>query len=1280
MRRSKSSPPDSPDRPLARRGRRSLWSRLRDAAGATTLEYATIGGLAVATVGGAALVFNPGLQSSARQLVSCVGSAARGDFAACRAGGGTPQTVTQNNQLPGLRGGLYGGLVSTSAPGTAGGGNASGAGSAGGVTGGAGAGGAGTGSAGGAAGSGARGSGLGGAGTGVGAGPAGSGVGGAGGAGGSSAAGIGTGVGAGTGGAGSAGGAGGGGAGGSGSGARGTGAGIGAGLAGSGAGGAGGRGGGGGSGSGAGGSGASGSATVGALATTSDAELDRLRASYGRMVGSMQAGNNLPPLNWQEQLAKAWVWASPASLGTDIGASEAQLKTMGDKAWSKAEQQTRLAGMALESGNVEGFKEAVRQRHKWLAVANRNYQRSSSVMADIADRAMAESADTTTLAIEGVSATANPIGYLTGKAVGKGTSLVADRVLPEGRVKQVIVAGATVLGSAAAGSVTPSSWMKMGADATLTAGQNLAISGASLAAQGWVTGHTHPDGWNEALFQTALGAATVGVTLTPQYRNLNQTLTNSATATSIRGRLDSSGIGRMMRQSLEARGIKADLEAQHHTAKKSPGPEEATPLPDPDPELVPQMDEATIATLTPDQVEQYRRGGVHEGIGALFSTFTKLFPDVTLSSRGSDLNATSQIWNALAVGKALFTKMKSGPLYLGRLPADVFRSKTGRDWRTAMSEFGTALREWRSNRSDASWETLAKAAGNAKTKTLDLKKFTAYGMKAVMQGHAQLKFDDGPDGTGVWTYRDPETGMNIVADIDLGSMNVRKPGEQVYNYGEYGNMTPSEAQLLANMQHFFRQHSPPGARVDTAIRHGPEANNLGFTMPLEDGMLFMDGGEVQWVQGKKEVVQMHRDLGLVENPTWHSHPEVQLGAPPRPDKLGTPAVANPDLQATVPPPDASTQQATLAITRQQSEAIAINDAARASRVQAEIERARREDAEAAQRRRAALQRGLERDDREVVTAQQRMIRTLESQEAARTRLGSASAPEAHAEAVQAFEEADTALRREIAVEAAERMLVGQVIQGTLGLRPAEGSSQDGALMASAAARGESAGQTTGVGSGASQREGATSAASRPGGEQQAEGSDADQVRRLIETPLRQLRTDYGRLRQSAVHERVHARASAAWRGSHEDDTALHEGVTEYFTRQVVQRAAGVDESVSAPYEAFDNEVQVAERLIGLVGEEAVRGAYFEGDVGTLHMDVGSTLGVPDPVRAEVAGRQFMGQVGQAMNRGMFDRTDQVLAQLTPTEQALVNARLGDQVDDEAVPPVDREPEPMSPQP
>jgi hypothetical protein len=145
-------------------------------------------------------------------------------------------------------------------------------------------------------------------------------------------------------------------------------------------------------------------------------------------------------------------------------------------------------------------------------------------------------------------------------------------------------------------------------------------------------------------------------------------------------------------------------------------------------------------------------------------------------------------------------------------------------------------------------------------------------------------------------------------------------------------------------------------------------------------------------------------------------------------------------------------------------------------------------------------------------------------------------------------------------------------------------------------------------------------------------------------------TDTEPLEQSEVHVELHERSSPAWKADFERRPAFHEGVVEYLTRQVMGELASSGAPGDRAYPAFENEVLVASRLATLAGEEALRQAYFVGNMRLMYYRIGQRLGATGVADAEAKGRRFLDQASLLMNRGRYEEVQNGFGRYLPPQK------------------------------
>jgi len=97
---------------------------------------------------------------------------------------------------------------------------------------------------------------------------------------------------------------------------------------------------------------------------------------------------------------------------------------------------------------------------------------------------------------------------------------------------------------------------------------------------------------------------------------------------------------------------------------------------------------------------------------------------------------------------------------------------------------------------------------------------------------------------------------------------------------------------------------------------------------------------------------------------------------------------------------------------------------------------------------------------------------------------------------------------------------------------------------------------------------------------------------------------YSRQKRDAgtvVHEGMHAYAHPSFPVQMRN--GVNEGVTEYFTRQILS-----DLNIPEPEKTYDEELAEVKRMLPIMGEETLKRAYFQGDIAKLSTTVNQQLG------------------------------------------------------------------------
>ena len=806
--------------------------RIRGVRGATSVEHLLLTGLAVGIIIAIFMVFGPGLQSTAGRVMTCVQGAIGGNFSACGAGGGGAAPAGQTaSGGDNVRSGGLYGGLVTAPPG--------GGGPGGGGPGGGGAGGGGPGGGGGGPG---------------GVGPGGGGPGGGGGGGGGPG-GVGPG----------GGGPGGGGAGGLG-GAIGPGAG-----------------------------GGRGDFTPGGSTGSADqSPIGKARAqlnAYNRRRGSGGPAD----LSWQEKGVRLWNGTSIFSSNRSLVSSQDDLNNLASRADNKAHQWAQAAEQKLNAGDLQGFNNAMRKSRKYDMAANRMRGNAASVMADAADQAMSEAADIRQISFETASAIANPTGFVAGKATGYVVQTAADQVLPDGRIKQVVVAVSSAAASAYAGGMTPQAWQNLGAAGTATnalgTGLNVTAESATYAigiadTLTSVSTTYSTQGGEEAGWEIATNLIVHGVMNTKSTRlgdaegnarSLNDYLAQAPSAAAVRDAVDNNlvpvGQIEVNAQNLERIANNAYNKATGNVARD---PLRIRPL-DADPALVQTLNDMPDPTagdnplITQADLDAAATMGQTREMVITKAKLSQLSGG-TFFDRSTQLEATQLIQRGQATGKGVEQHQKSAGDAAPYLPMDTIESKIGAQIRNArtpeqLQDAATAY----TNNNKAIQESIANG--------------TVYAGKPP-PGDTRIRGD---------IAYDPKTKLPFVGDVDPVTNNLSRPGDPIRDGGVRGIGTFEEHRHVSDLKGALKQHN-----LDSSANHGIGARNPGVE-PLPPAVIqYTPDGRVKVVDGQVNVLNAIRQSGSAEHPGWDAAGQQAVR-----DNPGGPALIDPPGNPPTPQSQAS---------------------------------------------------------------------------------------------------------------------------------------------------------------------------------------------------------------------------------------------------------------------------------------------------------------------------------------------------------------------------------------
>ncbi len=579
--------------------------------------------------------------------------------------------------------------------------------------------------------------------------------------------------------------------------------------------------------------------------------------------------NKAPDLSWQEKGVRLWNATSLFSANRDLVNRQDDLNQMADRSHDQARQWAQLAEQRLNAGDIAGFNDAMNRARRYENQTNRIRGNSASIMADAADQAMSEAADIRQISFETASAIGNPTGYVTGKAAGLVVGTAADQLLPDGRIKQVVVGVTTAAVSAYAGGMTPGAWQNMGAAASQFGQQASNAIGIADTVTSVTTTYTI-NGAEDAGWEIATNLITQKV-MSTKFAGLKDPADPNSTGRSLGDYLANAPSAKAVRDTLEQPGNlvdigQIDVSVKNAEALASNLYNKATGNAQRDPYTVTPLgaDPAYVKTLTsmPDPTE-----ATHPGLGQMIKdaesmgqtremVLTKIkhaeLTGGTFFDRGTQLEATQLIQNGQAVGKTTEQHQKSAGDRSPFLPMDTMESKIGDQVR------GAKTPQQQADAADA----------------------RAYNDHAINEALAnnKVKAGDPPPGdtriTGKIAY-DPSTNLPFVGDVDPVTNNLSKPGDPIRNGGVIGVGTTREIQDVANLKGALQPNN-----LQSTANHGHGARNPGKEPLPSRVIMYTPDGKVRVIEGQVNVLNAIRQSGCPEHPSWAAQAQQAQQANP----------------------------------------------------------------------------------------------------------------------------------------------------------------------------------------------------------------------------------------------------------------------------------------------------------------------------------------------------------------------------------------------------------------
>ncbi|MCX6552437.1 MAG: hypothetical protein NTY02_15775 [Acidobacteria bacterium] len=968
----------------------------------------------------------------------------------------------------------------------------------------------------------------------------------------------------------------------------------------------------------------------------------QMQDRFNRIMKIATPGNDGVESNWDTG-ARLW------NRTTGGGALEDAMdnsEALGDRAFNHGMQSMRDARQKFDAGDVAGYNAAVRDAQKWFGAAGRNYSAANSAKAEMAGQAADEAqfiADNARKFNTALSAVANPVGFATGMAVGKGVQSVAEATLPPGAGRDLLVsvttAGTTILLTGAMGN--PNVGLKTLQDSATTMAVTTTVQNAVM------TGAEKGD-WSATGQELVIAVITEAVMRAPvmppktagdSRRSLNDVLsvagetggqrikdefTGQAKADATKLAHDSSA---ELAKPPVADGIEGAAQGQSHTAKDD-GPKTTKDLP-PASDDFKQKLENTTRPNADENKGTFNKAGMNEDTGADILRGNQASGE-TDYFRPGDLNASNQMRNGTAIGKPKDLKANSAPELQGAIPADQTKSKAGTAHREAEAKYAEAQASGDSGRISQAKRNMDEARAHLVAAQANVNKMVAEG-KAVVRRDPK---------TGADILCDPATGTRFVSDHDKAASTASRDGEPVHNYGDAGQGTAAQAQNYANQQHALGKN----ANSQTHFEQSTSPKELKLPMPDKVLKVPGDGSKPTIIEGKARILNDMRKTkpDMREGPNWHIEAGIAAKGQGTQRTAGTTAgnraiggsntTAKDDKET---PRTVLAKQAFRESTRLQGQKQYAVDAKKAAAAQATDKTN-----VAAAARQQQVDAAVPKDRAQTAASQRQVADAVARQRAAEDRAFANPTPQNAA----ALDNASKDLRGVLESQTDERGAADTALGGTFGTPSAT------TLPATSLPTYRITANGTGSPSSTLARFNAWLIRARSN---TAHGP----VLALWLAPL-----DAGadppepaaerHISQSMMHERVHAHASAPWRSEFERLTALHEGVSQYFTERALDRMAT---SQTATYPAFAAQTDIASRIARLVGPRTLEMAYFHGDTIGLHAAMGRVMGARSPQEAVVWGRTLFARVGEAMNDGHNEQVVQILATYAGRPPAQVSA-------------------------
>jgi hypothetical protein len=963
---------------------------------------------------------------------------------------------------------------------------------------------------------------------------------------------------------------------------------------------------------------------------------NQMQDRFGRLIRIAASGNQGVESNW-ETGARLW------NRVTGGGAMENAMnnsEALGDRAWNRGLQSMRDARQRFDAGDVDGYNASIRDAQRWFGAASRNYAASNSTMADMAGQAADEAkfiADTSRQVNTAIAAAANPVGFATGMVVGTGVQTLAEATLPPGVGRDLAVGVTTAALTVYAGGAMGNPQLL--GTRVLDQTTQMQIGLVNMATN---AAHTTVDKGLEAGLQEVMVAAIVDVTMRAPVlpgssprdsrRSINDALSvmgeqrGNAIRDWMKGPEASAAVNHAAGDAAGELSKPGNLDAidqarqgQSHTTKQDGAPPRE--LPPPSDDFRTKLEQTPRTPLSPESEAAARAAGINPELGADLVRIAAADGNEIILRPNKNTTASDAIQNGTGYGKSTDIHANTSETH-GAVPSSQWNSKNGTAFRAASEELRLARASGDTARFDRATANMETARNNLLAAQLDIQ-------RALNSGSYRAEFR--PEVNDRVMIHNG-TNRIVYGDHDGYASTASRPGDPLHNYGTYGQGSEAAAQSLANQrwalgnrdsarQHFDQSTAPSGTKL-------PPMGEV-HAVVTKDG--------VKLIEGKGNLIDYMRSRGMREPPGAN----IEAGRAFRGQEsqrsaaiaAGNAAAHNLNEQERQkedrrPPATVAGKQAFVEGTRLQGQKQYAADARNAAAAQA----ANKADP-AASARRQQVDAGTPKDKAQTAVAQQKVMGAVAKQRTVENKALVSPTPQNAA----ALDKANQDLRDVLLNQTGDRGVADSAVSSTFGTPSA--MTLPG---------------TSSTATGVSWNRGpeGPSLVSRLTDWVIAQRSTTAHgpVLALWLAPLDAARqaaaAPAGRMvSQSMVHERVHGHASAAWRSEFERLTALHEGVSQYFTEIAFDRVAGRQ---TAAFPAFAVQTDIAARVARFVGPKTLERAYFHGDTIALHAAMGRVMGAASPQEAVYWGRTCFGRVGQAMNEGLNAQVLQLLASYAAT--------------------------------